>query len=369
MYLFTDQARSYAGSYYPEQLFACSSREGWYNPWQSFPLPKHNMTHEGDAFPLNSFAAGPSVQRRPSSSYSGLSTPGLSWRDSSCSPVDEESPISTSEAISFAADVVSQTQNFTSSLKPAFPDHSAALYAAQNEAQTQPYTAYRWVPSSPTVPTAPHDLAAWQASLPSLGTALQEQALYSVAPVVESMSSMHSSSPVPSSSIDAPTTTPRIPELHHPKPVRAYVPDWQRGTEFKVEDFVIPSSHTNERRSPHESCNAASSRELSLEGVYVEQDERGDEYGIEETEMSMDWGFEDQGSHAQSQQDPALEDYAWSHPLHSTATMVAPQWASQRAIPQILPSDALLYQPVPSSVTAGLWADADPASYTYPHFS
>lgn len=379
MYPYADSVTSYSGAYYPEQLYAWSSKEeGWYDPWQNLSLPKHNMTHEGDAFPLATFTAGPSVQRRPSSTYSGLSTPGLSWRDSSCSPlscVDEESSVPTAELISFPADLVaSQTQSLTSpkSAYPAVPEDVAALYAAQDEAQTQQYTAYHFAPGPSTVLIAPHDLTAWRAGLPSLGAALHEgQDFYPIAPAAQATSSIHSLSPIASSYIDAPTAPLPMPELQHPKPVRHYTPEWQYATNFDMDEFVKPVSHSNGQHPAVESCQVALSEASSLgdANTYAGQDEVLDEQPPEEMEIIDDWGVGDQGSCAQSQLNPAPEGYAWSHSFSSAATVEAPQWTTQQVLPQILPSDALLYQPVSSSVTSGLWTDADRRSYAYPHFS
>ena len=359
MYPFADHAGASAGAFYPEQVYTCASTEAnWFDSWQGLPTSKHDLTQGGNAYNLTSYATETSVQRRPSSSYSGLSTPGLSWRDSPLSCVDE-SPVSSAEAINFLAASGSRTQSLTSSAKNAIPDDSTALYAVQDEAQARQHAAYELAPDSSMVVAAPHDFSAWQAGLPSLGTAPQEgQDFNSTAPAAQSMSSMHTSSPIP----------PSVPELQHPKPVRAWLPSWQTATEFNVNEFVASSSHINNPQPPApEPCHAAPTAVSSQTGP-TGYAQRAAAAVSEDIEMAVGWEMEDQGSSAPSQQGRFPEGYSWSHlPLPYASTMAASQWAA-RPLPQILPPNALLYQPIPASVMSGLWTDADPRAYAYPRF-
>lgn len=362
MYPFADHA---AGAFYPEQVYTCSSSEAnWFDSWQSLPTSKHDLIQGGNAYNLASYAAESSVQRRPSSCYSGLSTPGLSWRDSPLSCVDE-SPVSSAEAINFLAASSSRPQSSTSSAKTAVPDDSTALYAAQDEVQARQHATYELAPD-PSM-AASHDFSAWQAGLPSLGTASQErQDFDSMASAAQSMTSMHTSSSIPPF-IAAPIPPPPMPELQHPKPIRAWLPSWQTATEFNVNEFLASSSQIKPQPPALGPCHAVPSS-ASSQNALTGYTQRAGAVVSEDIEMAVGWELEDQGSSAPSQQARLPESYSWSYlPPTYGSTMVAPQWAA-RPLPQILPPNALLYQPIPASVMSGLWTDADPRAYAYPRF-
>lgn len=374
MYPHADAAGSFTGSFYPEQYYSCSvGEQQWFDPWSSLSSQKHDRLPMSDEFAPTYAASTTAEQRRPSSCYSGLSTPGLSWRDSSCSPLSaiEELPVAHAvpEAISFSA--ASQSQKVTSSpVAAGFSCNPAALFASPDEAQARLCSTYHIAPGpAPALPAA-HDPAAWSANMPSLSlsTALrqldEQQALPMQGPSSSHLPSSSSASPLAS----APA---QMPELQHPKPFRPYVPPWQTATEFDVEEFVAAKDHASYQTVDDQASHAGPSAIPSLgDGARLEQGESAGGYFCEpEEEVDMDWDFEDQST-------PPQEGYAWNYPPYASSSATAyaiasgtESWLGQQIVPQVLPPDALLYQPLSTATTSTFWTLPNQTSYTYPHFS
>lgn len=385
MYPFTNMVGLSTAHYYPDQPYASPDEAEWFDPWNNLPLPKHAPMPEGTAFSQavysGSDVAGYAEQRRPSSSYSysTLSTPGLSWRDSSCSPLsacfdDPTLPSApNADAISFSAVIDSTSQHLTSSPHSAYTSQPAAPYAFEG-AQEEGCSTYMLEPNSSLTLPSVEEILACEAEWPSMFLDGERTAIPpSVAAEPSPPAPPHA---YPLSSY--PAAAPELPELQHPRPWRPYVPPWQTATDFDLEQFVAPQSALGSGHlQDASSCQAGPSwvgpsQTQSVEVEYghkedgeeEEEEEEGEDSYMSEEEleelMDFEWTGEDQGIFTQAQpQNLPPHGYVSGPTSYFSAAMLPPVTVYQN-FAQILPPDSLLYQPLHSSVTSNVWTPTDP---------
>lgn len=380
-----------AARWSPSQLYTSPTEVEWYDPWANVPLQKHAAVPESTAFaspqynPYLATGYTHNDRKRSSScfSLSGQSTPGLSWRDSSCSPlssIDDPAfpPVPHAEPMYFSAAVGSTSQLLTSSphlspagLPPPFAFPGAQAYGCAS------YT----LPPQPAfdVPTV-DEMLAHEQHWPELF--LREP--YAAFPPLPAPAALPPAPPHTSQSLQA-AAPQGLPELQHPKPWRPYVPSWQTATEFDLAQFVPPQpARSAARTADAPPCQAGPSWVLPSPDEHTpmhhvdgaghggaaedEEDQDGctSEDEVEEL-MDLEWTLEDQGAFAHAQQEsPAHHPYAGGPTATRFGAATLPPM--HRNVPQVLPPDSLLYQPIRFSVASN-WTSADPNPYAYTHCS
>ncbi|GJE86265.1 hypothetical protein PsYK624_023450 [Phanerochaete sordida] len=383
----------------PSQLYASAevgyaspSDVEWYDPWANVPLQKHAAVPESTAFaspqynPYLATGYTHSDRKRSSScfSLSGQSTPGLSWRDSSCSPlsfIDDPAfpPVPHAEPMCFSAAVGSTSQLLTSSphLSPAGQPPPFAFPGAQ----AYDCAAYTLAPQPAfEVPTV-DEVLAHEEHWPELF--LREP--YAALPPLPAPAALPPAPPHTPQSLQA-AAPQELPELQHPKPWRPYVPSWQTATEFDLAQFVPPQPAPPAACTADvPPCQAGPSWVLPSLGETAavhHADGRGHGPGVAEDEedeggcasedeveelMDLEWTPEDQGAFAYAQlESPAHHPYAGGPTATRFGAATLPPM--HRNVPQLLPPDSLLYQPIRFSVASN-WTSADPNPYAYTHCS
>lgn len=368
--------------WYPEQLYDDAK---WYHPWDP-ALAKHAAMPEYDVFsPQEHDPYTAEIgEQRPASCFSGLSTPGLSYRDSSCSPlssIDDPGfpPVPNAEAACFSAAVASTSQLLAS--PPHFSPTSQHLAYPFAGPQEQECSAYMLEPSHPFALPTVDEILACEASWPEL---LQQEsqpaALFSF-PGAEALPPH-----MPPSPSDAEEAR-QMPELQHPKPWRPFVPSWQTATEFDLAEYVPPQPPSQGSEASHSgdaSCQAGPSWVSPSHGqqeriVQVKEEEKDfylEEEDIEdgcedEFGMDLEWpSSEDQDVFAEALHAlPAHHPYAGGPTATRFGPATLPPISVHRLghVPQVLPADSLLYQPLHRSVASSEWTSAEPNTYAYAH--
>lgn len=267
----------------------------------------------------------PSSGGRPStsSSSSSISTPSLS-----------HSPLSTIEEYSF------DYEHMTPSSTLSYPDISFLPTACLSSEANSCSHLYNeadgyYLSPHPTSDIIPPNLADWQEKFytPEVRREMLQPA---VAP-----------QPEPS-----PNKTVELPELHHPRPFRPYVPPWQSATEFPMEEFVSPLKPTSPPQivvsDGATSSHAPSSSTRSYCGEQEMEAEEGledDEYSDDEMDIDEDWEFEDEdlSDDDQTISSTSQPGFEWAPPMCATGLGPHPEpsWTTRT-----LPPHSLLCQPL-----------------------
>ncbi|EKM48600.1 uncharacterized protein PHACADRAFT_266270 [Phanerochaete carnosa HHB-10118-sp] len=369
--------------WFPEQLYASQDEAEWYDRWTNLPLPKHAPMLGGSTFPqlgYDAYLPECAEQQRPQSSlsFSGLSTPGLSWRDSSCSPLSSlEDPALTSVPnaadISFSTTIDPTSPHLTSSPHSAFTSQPSDTYTFDGS-RGQGLPAYTLEPNLSLSLSSVDEILACEASWPSV-------LLGGLSAAGAPLSAPH----MPPSPSDA-APAQELPELQHPKPLRLYVPPWQTATEFDLAEFIIPQRQESAfyHSENASSCQAGPPWVIASPAhhgqiEHAEEDEDEEDEEMKEVEedgftsedeveelMDLEWMPEDQSIFTHAQQDSPAHRCA-DGPTLCFGNAMLPSIVVHQHAPQILPPDALLYQPLLSSVASNVWATAESHLYAYAH--
>lgn len=299
------------------------------------------------------------------SSSTVLSPPRLSspWRESSNSPssMHDYEELQTPNIECFdGANIASTRDTF------AFPSFDAGhVYASVMSATARgappPWGFAKSFPKplygaecTPTSALEPIQFAAWSERC---AVALAED--YALLPSIEGPPQPSVSALPPSAFVHTQPAVPAaMPDLQHPRPQRAFVPDWQGQTEFDLKQFVKESwsgatsptpQDAPQPRYSYDAAAAPASCSGSAETEGVEQGEM-EEYD-EDEEMEMDEGWEEDDDDANSDQGTGEDEteLCQERPGDAPAASevcIGPSMGLGFGRSRTLDANCLLYQPI-----------------------
>lgn len=305
---------SYAWAYADPDFSDYLSSSAWTKSKQPCEAP-----HPPTLWPEYTSSGG-----RPStsSSSSSISTPSLSY-----------SPLSTIEEHSSF-----DHEHMTPSATLSYPDISflpTACLSSEANSCSHLYNEVDgyYLSPHPTSDIIPPNFASWHEKFYAPGVR-RELLQPAVAP-----------QPEPS-----PNKTVELPELHHPRPFRPYVPPWQSATDFRMEEFVSPLKPTSlPQAAMLDGATSSYAPSTSTRSYHDEQEmeaEEEDEYSDDEMDVDEDWEFEDEDL---SDDDRTISSasqpgFEWALPAACTTGLgphPEPSWTTRT-----LPPHSLLCQPL-----------------------